>query len=136
MLQRTSITFLVALLVFGSLTLLAGRAEAGSPSCDPVNGVARTPTGLTAPYSRWPRMQPPRSGPGNRDVETPLRRLAGPALSLLTLMAGLAGIAYSLRKLFGQPRGARRGQRTALLGSFAGKRAFAYALLVAVLGAG
>jgi len=138
MFNKSSITFIAMLLVFGSLTLLPGRVEAGEPNCQEVHGTGRTPstTGNVKPTPLGLRVQPPRQGPGSGSGETPLRRAVSTTLSLLVLMVGLAGVAYSLRKLLRQTRGVRRQPRRYPLGSYAGKSAFAYALLVATLGAG
>lgn len=137
MFKRYSITFIAMLIVFGSLALLPERVEAGSPSCQEVNGMARTPTttGNAKPALLGLRAQPTKQKPGSGNGETLLRRTASATLSALVLIVGLAGIAYSVRKLLRQMRSARSQQRHYHLGSFTGKSAFAYALLVATLGA-
>lgn len=140
-----TLTFAVLLVIFGSLSPLSERVEAGAPSCQEVNGMNRSPSGSPTPT-------PPPSGlsvkrdlglpggrlsqPGSSNLsgETPFRRTASAILSLMVLIGGLAGIAYSLKKLL-PSRGSRNGQRHHLWGNPAKQRAFATALLIAALGA-
>jgi hypothetical protein len=139
MFKKASIPFIMTLLVFASLVLLPGRVEAGSPSCQEVNGVGRTPS--TTPSSQnsalpWSRLKPPGSGSGGQSTETSLRRTASTTLSLLMLLGGLGGLAYALRKLLRQMQGSRTRQRRQPGRNYLARRAFASVLLVAALGAG
>jgi hypothetical protein len=136
--KKASISFILMFLIFGSLVLLPERVEAGSPSCNEVNGVARTPTSVHPLMPDVPnsRPKPPKSGPGGPNVETSLRRTTSTLLSLLILIGGLASLAYVLRKLLRQIQHSPNRQPHKLWIGHIGRGAFASALLAAVLGTG
>src|SRR5688572_8958580 len=132
MFKKSSIPFILALLVFGSLVLLPGRVEAGSPGCQDVTGTGRTPSAMypLTPNLPGARLKPPKTGPGGQNLETSLRRTASTSLSLLMLIGGLAALTYALRKLLRQMQDSRNRQPYQFGRNYIARRAFASVLLV------